>query len=122
MSYAKAQAHPELKIKTVFEVFESERPSLVAYRGPFDGFHATTVAVSKTCLVRFDCNKYSVMAKAVGLAPGVVLLREVRECAHGFNGAFDERVTVREYTTGYHELIERDARANGKGTGAKGIV
>jgi hypothetical protein len=38
---------------------------LVAYRGPFDGFHAPTVAVSKTCLVRFDANKYSVMAKAV---------------------------------------------------------
>ena len=66
VSYAKAQVHPELKDKSVFDVFETERPSLVAYRGPFDGFHATTVAVSKTCLVRFDCNKYSVMAKAVG--------------------------------------------------------
>ena len=66
VAYSKSQAHPELKDKSVFEVFEVERPSLVAYRGPFDGFHATTVAVSKTCLVRFDCNKYSVMAKAVG--------------------------------------------------------
>ena len=34
--------------------------------GPFDGFKATPAAVSKTCLVRFDNNKYSVMAGAVG--------------------------------------------------------
>jgi transposase len=66
VAYAKAQAHPELKDKTVFEMFEAERPALVPHRGPFDGFHETTVAVSKTCLVRFDTNKYSVMAKAVG--------------------------------------------------------
>ena len=39
---------------------------LMAYRGPFDGFHATEVAVSKTCLVRFDNNQYSVAARAVG--------------------------------------------------------
>ena len=33
----------------------------MAYRGPFDGFHASQVAVSKTCLVRFDSN---VLARA----------------------------------------------------------
>ena len=52
--------------KTVWQVFEEERPFLMAYRGPFDGFHATEVAVSKTCLVRFDNNQYSVAARAVG--------------------------------------------------------
>ena len=31
-----------------------------------DGFHAVPAAVSKTCLVRFDKNKYSVSASAVG--------------------------------------------------------
>ena len=66
VTYAKEQSHPEHKDRTVFELFEAERPMLVPYRGPFDGFHATTVAVSKTCLVRFNANKYSVMAKAVG--------------------------------------------------------
>lgn len=66
VAYAKTQAHPELKEQTVFDMFEAERAALIPYRGPFDGFHATTVAVSKTCLVRFDANKYSVMAKAVG--------------------------------------------------------
>jgi transposase len=66
VAYAKAQAHPEQKERTVFEMFEAERPLLIPYRGPFDGFHATTASVSKTCLVRFDNNKYSVSCKAVG--------------------------------------------------------
>jgi hypothetical protein len=38
----------------------------VRYAGRFDGFHAVPAAVSKTCLVRFDGNKYSVSAGAVG--------------------------------------------------------
>jgi hypothetical protein len=36
------------------------------YAGRFDGFHAVPASVSKTCLVRFDNNKYSVSASAVG--------------------------------------------------------
>jgi hypothetical protein len=66
VAWSKTHAHPELKAETVWTVFERERASLVPYRGPFDGFHATPAAVSKTCLVRFDGNRYSVMAKAVG--------------------------------------------------------
>jgi hypothetical protein len=50
----------------VWSVFEAERPLLVPYAGRFDGFHASPAAVSKTCRVRFDTNKDSVMAKAVG--------------------------------------------------------
>jgi transposase len=66
IAYAKAHSHPERPGQTVWEVFEEERPRLVAYRGRFDGFHALTAAVSKTCLVRFDKNKYSVNASAIG--------------------------------------------------------
>jgi hypothetical protein len=66
VAYAKAHPHPELRAETVWAVFERERPSLVPYQGPFDGFHAVTASVSKTCLVRCDGNRYSVMAKAVG--------------------------------------------------------
>ena len=66
VTYAKEQRHPEQEGKTVFEMFEAERPLLMAYRGAFDGFHATAASVSKTCLVRFDRNKYSVKASAVG--------------------------------------------------------
>src|ERR1700741_2081370 len=66
ISYAKAHRHPELTEQTIWEVFEAERPKLVPYAGRFDGFHAMPASVSKTCLVRFDNNKYSVAASAVG--------------------------------------------------------
>ena len=66
LSYAKAHPHPERPEQTIWEVFEEERPKLVPYRGRFDGFHALPASVSKTCLVRFDNNKYSVSASAVG--------------------------------------------------------
>src|SRR5438093_2489178 len=66
VAYAKAHKHPELADCTIWQAFEAERPQLVPIRGPFDGFHATQVSVSKTCLVRFDNNKYSVASRAVG--------------------------------------------------------
>src|ERR1700758_2323639 len=66
IAYAKAHKHPEQRDRTVWEMFEAERPSLVRITGPFDGFHATQASVSKTCLVRFDNNKYSVASRAVG--------------------------------------------------------
>jgi len=66
VAWAKAHPHPELRDRTTWDVFEEERPSLVPYAGPFDGFHAVPASVSKTCLVRFDKNRYSVDARAVG--------------------------------------------------------
>lgn len=66
VAYAKGHPHPENKETTVWQSFEVERPSLVPYVGAFDGFHAVPVSVSKTCLIRFDNNRYSVMASAVG--------------------------------------------------------
>jgi len=66
IAYAKAHLHPELTGQTIWEVFEAERPKLVPYAGRFDGFHSVPASVSKTCLVRFDNNKYSVAASAVG--------------------------------------------------------
>ena len=66
VAHAKAHRHPEIRERTVWEMFEAERPSLVPYAGRFDGFHAVPASVSKTCLVRFDNNKYSVAAGAVG--------------------------------------------------------
>jgi transposase len=66
IAYAKAHRHPEFTDRTIWEVFEAERPKLIPYAGRFDGFHAVPSAVSKTCLVRFDNNKYSVAARAVG--------------------------------------------------------
>jgi hypothetical protein len=64
--YAKEQSHPQFSERTVFAVFEAERDKLIEYRGPFDAYRSTPASVSKTCLVRFDNNKYSVNATAVG--------------------------------------------------------
>lgn len=66
MAYAKVHKHPQIADRTIWQVFEDERSKLVPVRNRFDGFHATTVSVSRTCLVRFDNNKYSVKAHAVG--------------------------------------------------------
>ena len=40
---ARTHPHPTIPGKTVWQVFEEEQPFLMAYRGPFDGFHATEV-------------------------------------------------------------------------------
>ena len=64
LAQARASAHPEHSDKTVWEAFEAERQSLIEYRGPFDGFREVEVAVSKSSLVRFDHNRYSVKVKA----------------------------------------------------------
>ena len=66
VAYARVHRHPELRERTIWEMFEAERPFLVPYPGRFDGFHAVPASVSKTCLVRFDNNRYSVAASAVG--------------------------------------------------------
>jgi transposase len=66
VAYAKAHKHPELTDQTIWQVFEAERPQLVPISRPFDGFNAIQASVSKTCLVRFDNNKYSVASRAVG--------------------------------------------------------
>jgi transposase len=68
VAYAKAHKHPEIADRTVWQIFEEERSALIPVPGRFDGFHATTASVSKTCLVRFDTNKYSVSSRAVGRA------------------------------------------------------
>jgi transposase len=66
VAYAKTHKHPEHADLTIWDAFEQERSSLVPYVGPFDGFHSVPASVSKTCLVRYDNNRYSVISTAVG--------------------------------------------------------
>jgi transposase len=66
IAYAKVHKHPELTDRTIWQAFEAERPKLVPIATAFNGFIATQASVSKTCLVRFDNNKYSVVSRAVG--------------------------------------------------------
>jgi transposase len=65
--WAASAAHPVQRDRTVQAVFETEdRPALIPYRGAFDGFHEVEVVASKTCLVRYDYNRYSVAARVAG--------------------------------------------------------
>ncbi|GJD66719.1 IS21 family transposase [Methylobacterium frigidaeris] len=67
LDWAATAPHSVQRHRTVREVFEAEeRPALIPYRGPFDGFHEVDVATSRTCLVRYDYNRYSVAARAAG--------------------------------------------------------
>jgi len=66
LAHAARTPHPEMKDKTILEVFKEERAALVPWQGSYDGYAETTAAVSKTCLVSFERNRYSVSAEAVG--------------------------------------------------------
>ena len=99
LAWAKAHPHPEMKDKTIWEVLEEERASLIPYVGSFDGFHAVAAAVSKTCLVRFDKNRYSVEARAVGRPVEIRAYAEQLECwQDGRIVASHERAFTRDKT------------------------
>ena len=51
VAYAKRTRHPEFKDRTIWEVFEEERPSLMERRAPFDGFVEKAVRATTTCLI-----------------------------------------------------------------------
>jgi transposase len=63
--WAETHPHPEQKEWTVAEAWDAERAVLQPVLAPFDGFHESEHAVTGTCLISFDRNRYSVMAKAV---------------------------------------------------------
>lgn len=100
VAYARAKAHPEQRERTVFEMFEAERPSLISYRTPFDGHRSQIATVSKTCLVRFDHNRYSVEARAIGRPVEVY--------------AYADRVVLRQDG----EVVGEHARRFGRGQAA----
>ena len=66
VAYAKRTRHPEFKDRTVWEVFNDERSSLMELRAPFDGFVEKAVRATTTCLIPADHNRYSVDAGAAG--------------------------------------------------------
>lgn len=66
VAYAKRTRHPEFKDRTIWEIFEEERPRLMALRSMFDGFVEKAVRATTTCLIPADHNRYSVDAGAAG--------------------------------------------------------
>jgi hypothetical protein len=76
IAYAQRIKHPEFKERTIWDVFQEERASLMELRGPFDGFVEKAVRASTTCLIMADHNRYSVDARAAGR---MVLVRSYAE-------------------------------------------
>lgn len=95
--WARLHSHPDQREITVAQALEAERPVLQPVLSPFDGFHEAEHAVSGTCLITFDRNRYSVMAKAARRAV------QVR--------AYADRIVVR--CAG--EVVAEHARRFGRG-------
>ncbi|MBV9511358.1 MAG: IS21 family transposase [Caulobacteraceae bacterium] len=95
--WAQLHPHPDRREITVAQALEAERPVLQLVLSPFDGFHEAEHAVSGTCLITFDRNRYSVMAKAARRAV------QVR--------AYADRIVVR--CAG--EVVAEHARSFGRG-------
>ena len=67
MSHARDHPHPDFPEMSIFEVFAcEEQRCLVPGIAPFRGHASHPTTASKTCLVRYDNNKYSVEARAAG--------------------------------------------------------
>jgi transposase len=106
VTYAKTHRHPERREQTIWQMFEAERPSLVAYAGRFDGFHGVTASISKTCLVQFDKNKYSVSAHAVGRPVEVRAYADRIELRPGRAGCRRSPPLLRARADGVRSLVD----------------
>jgi len=68
LNSSKTMKHPDFKEKTIFEVYEEEKPYLIEYRGEFEGYRLHPTVVSSLSLVQYDTNMYSVPCEYVRLA------------------------------------------------------
>ena len=66
LAWAKKAKHPEQKDKTVFEVYEQERPSLLPSRGDFEAYKEQEHVLSPYSFIRYDTNAYSAECAYVG--------------------------------------------------------
>jgi transposase len=73
IGWAKTRAHPEIKDKTIWEVFQQEREHLLRVPRAFDGYAQHEAVASSTSLVTMDRNRYSVPVSAAGRAVQVRL-------------------------------------------------
>jgi transposase len=58
--------HPDQKDRTIGQLFAEEHAHLRPFTAEFDGYVEHSLRVSSTCLVNYDCNRYSVPAAYAG--------------------------------------------------------
>lgn len=66
IAICKKRKHPEDTKRSIWEVFQEEKPFLIPASTPFDGWVERECRVSRTSLVRYDRNHYSVNSKIAG--------------------------------------------------------
>ena len=66
LAWANTHKHPDIKEKTIWEVYQEEVASLIPYRGPFASHKSEFVTVNTYSLVRYATNSYSVDCNYVG--------------------------------------------------------
>ena len=71
LKICQTRKHPIYKDKTIQEVFEVERKSLIPVKKPFEGYIEKECTVSSTSLVRYDRNHYSVPCRIAGKTASV---------------------------------------------------
>lgn len=64
--WAKTQKHPTLAQRTIWDVYETERPHMMKLPPRFDGYAERPARVSPSSLITFDRNRYSVDCREVG--------------------------------------------------------
>ena len=68
LNWSKSRQHPDFKERTIFEVYEEEKPYLIPYRCEFTAYRVHPTVVSPLSMVNYDTNMYSVECAYVGLA------------------------------------------------------
>jgi len=68
LEWSRTRYHPDLKDRTILEVYEEEKPYLIPYRGEFTAYRLHPTVVSPISMINYDTNMYSVECAYVGLA------------------------------------------------------
>ena len=93
---AHTSRHPEFQERSVFEVFEEEKPYLRRQKTPFSGYTTAERRAGVQCIVRFDNNNYSVPCDYAGK------LISIRIFAERLVFAVDGK-TVAEHARGFEK-------------------
>ena len=76
VALAHTTRHPEFQEKSVFEVFEEERPYLRRQKTLFSGYTTAERRAGTQCLVRFDGNNYSLPCDYAGKLVSIRIFAE----------------------------------------------
>ena len=76
LAFAYTLRHPEFQEKSVFEVFEEEKPYLRRQKILFSGYTTAERRAGSQCLVRFDGNNYSVPCAYAGKLASIRIFAE----------------------------------------------